>query len=275
MHWSRDGVHYSGVTFGFTGLTGEIVLPPSGGGDFAAVLIGACSNAPAPGPFCQVTVSVTITPTTLLQITITSTSTSLRLLDGATSTLVYDTAAGSASRLRKRSFAVSAVTGSASPPSIALNYVPPATLAAWSTLGEGAGATLTFTWASPVQIAKVTLADRPNLDDNIVAGTLHFSDGQFVNVPELPNDGTPLPLYFSPITTSSLVFVVTSVSETSKNIGLSEMGVFSLLTSPSASGLGPVNLARYTSASGHSAKYQGAAKAIDGVSVVPTTGFAL
>ncbi|KAL8276735.1 hypothetical protein RQP46_010844 [Phenoliferia psychrophenolica] len=145
--------------------------------------------------------------------------------------------------------------------------------AEWATLGEGAGATLTFTWASPVQIAKVTLADRPNLDDNIVAGTLHFSDGQFVNVPELPNDGTPLPLYFSPITTTSLVFVVTSVSEATRNIGLSEMGIFSLLNSPSASGIGPINWARYASASGHSAKYQGAAKAIDGVSVVPTTGF--
>ncbi|KAL8280281.1 hypothetical protein RQP46_007395 [Phenoliferia psychrophenolica] len=145
----------------------------------------------------------------------------------------------------------------------------------WVTLGEGAGATLTFTWAAPVQIAKVTLADRPNRHDNIVAGTLHFSDGQFVDVPQLPNDGTPLPLYFSPITTTSLVFVVTSVSEATRNIGLSEMGIFSLLTAASASGIGPVNWARYASASGHSAKHQGSAKAIDGVSVVPTTDVAV
>ncbi|KAL8280796.1 hypothetical protein RQP46_006800 [Phenoliferia psychrophenolica] len=140
----------------------------------------------------------------------------------------------------------------------------------WVTLRQGVGATLTLSWPFPMQIAKVTLADRPNSRDNILGGTLTFGDaaGQVVNVPQLPNDGTPLSITFNPITTKSLVFRVSSVSATSTNIGLSELSVFSLALSTTAAGTGPVNWARYATAVANTAtKGQSAAKAVDGISL--------
>lgn len=44
----------------------------------------------------------------------------------------------------------------------------------------------------------------------VMNGTLTFSGGQVVAVPTLPNDGTALPLYFAPITVTSMVFKVVS-----------------------------------------------------------------
>ncbi|KAM0752192.1 hypothetical protein T439DRAFT_312308 [Meredithblackwellia eburnea MCA 4105] len=135
----------------------------------------------------------------------------------------------------------------------------------WSSDHQGAGATLTLTWTSTVKISKVTLYDRPNLDDQVTGGTLTFSDGTSVTVPSLPNDGSALSVTFSSKSTTSLKFTVTSVSSTTQNIGLSEIQAFDLASSSTATGVGPVNWARYGSASASSVSIQqGASKSIDG-----------
>lgn len=121
----------------------------------------------------------------------------------------------------------------------------------WSSSGQKAGATLTLSWASPISISQLVFYDRPNVEDQVrtlsfrilslaiadiiclqvIAGTVTFSDGSSLVVPTLPNAGTALPLYFSAVTTTSLVFTVTSVSSTTSNIGLSELQVYGLASS--------------------------------------------
>ena len=97
--------------------------------------------------------------------------------------------------------------------------------AEWATVGGGVGSWLQITWPTSYTIDYVVLFDRPNLDDQILAGTLTFSDGTVLSFGELPNAGEPgltvtLP---SPITTTSILMTVTSVSSTTLNIGLSEI----------------------------------------------------
>lgn len=97
--------------------------------------------------------------------------------------------------------------------------------AEWATVGGKEGSTLTLTWPAPQRIASVVLADRPNEDDDITGGTLTFSDGSTVLVPALPSSGEPLAIAFPWRDTDTLVFTVTSVSDTTYNIGLSEFDV--------------------------------------------------
>ncbi len=52
----------------------------------------------------------------------------------------------------------------------------------WATLGELAGAWIKLSWSSAVSVSQVVLFDRPNLTDNILGGTLLFSDGSSVVV---------------------------------------------------------------------------------------------
>ncbi|KAI5477291.1 Carbohydrate-Binding Module Family 1 protein, cellulose binding protein [Pseudohyphozyma bogoriensis] len=135
----------------------------------------------------------------------------------------------------------------------------------WSSNGEKAGALLTLTWPSPVQISKVVLYDRPNAEDQITGATITFDSGAYVKVGSLPNAGTAYPLYFSPVTTSSLVFNVTSVSSTTSNVGLADFQIFALANSTTAQGLNPVNWARYATATASASAYeQDGYKAIDG-----------
>ncbi|KAI9364888.1 hypothetical protein DFJ73DRAFT_792472 [Zopfochytrium polystomum] len=99
----------------------------------------------------------------------------------------------------------------------------------WASNGEGAGATLTLTWPSAVQITRVTLFDRPNEDDQILAGILTFTDGSkvsSVNFGELNNDGTATPISLPrTFTASTLQLKVTSVSPSTLNVGLAEIVV--------------------------------------------------
>jgi LmbE family N-acetylglucosaminyl deacetylase len=93
----------------------------------------------------------------------------------------------------------------------------------WSTLGGGAGSWLSLSWASPVVLDQVVLFDRPNTADQVTGGTLTFSDGSTVVVPALTNDGSAVPISFSPRATSSVLFTVNSVSANTVNIGLAEI----------------------------------------------------
>jgi LmbE family N-acetylglucosaminyl deacetylase/mannose/fructose/N-acetylgalactosamine-specific phosphotransferase system component IIB len=96
----------------------------------------------------------------------------------------------------------------------------------WATVGGGAGSWLKLAWTSPQTINKVVLYDRPNANDQVTGGTLAFSDGTTVNVPSLNNDGSATTVTFPAVTTTSLLFTVTSVSSTTFNVGLAEIEVY-------------------------------------------------
>ncbi len=96
----------------------------------------------------------------------------------------------------------------------------------WSA-GSKAGASLTLTWDTPQIIDHVALYDRPNTNDQVMAGTLTFSDGSVVPFGALPDDGkTPLTLRFPPKTITSLTFKVSTVKTSTENAGLSEIAVY-------------------------------------------------
>jgi len=94
----------------------------------------------------------------------------------------------------------------------------------WATVGGGAGSWLKLTWSSAQTLSQVVLFDRPNLNDQITAATLTFSDGTVVAAGTLPNNGSALTTTLSqPVTTTSLLFTVKGVSSNTLNIGLSEI----------------------------------------------------
>ena len=72
----------------------------------------------------------------------------------------------------------------------------------------------------------VTLFDRPNLDDQIMGGTLTFSDKSTVSVGPLNNDGTATQVAFAPRNTTSVTFAVSSVGARSRSVGLAEIQVW-------------------------------------------------
>ncbi|KAK4334746.1 Proteophosphoglycan ppg4 [Rhodotorula toruloides] len=94
--------------------------------------------------------------------------------------------------------------------------------AEWSSNGQTAGSWIKLAWSSPVTFNQIQLFDRPNLDDQVMAGNVTFADGSSVLFGALPNDGSsPLILNFaSPITTSSLNLTITAVSSSTANSGL-------------------------------------------------------
>ena len=93
----------------------------------------------------------------------------------------------------------------------------------WATNGQLTG-WIQLTWSSPVQISQVVLYDRPNLSDNIQAGTLQFSDGSTINVGTLSNDGQGYPVTFAPKTAAWVKFTITQA--VGNNTGLAEFQVF-------------------------------------------------
>jgi len=93
----------------------------------------------------------------------------------------------------------------------------------WVSNGEFGGAWLQLSWPSPVRIAQVNLYDRPDTTENILSGTLTFSDGSSLNVGALPTNGRVMPLTFAPKTVSWVVFTVNNAVGTAT--GLSEIQV--------------------------------------------------
>ena len=56
----------------------------------------------------------------------------------------------------------------------------------------------------------------------MTGGTLEFSDGSSVPVPELPNNGSGLTIMFPVRTVTSVRLEITSVSATTTEVGLAE-----------------------------------------------------
>lgn len=135
----------------------------------------------------------------------------------------------------------------------------------WATAGGGGGSWLELGWSTPVSLSRVVLFDRPNSSDQVLGGTLTFSDGSVVTVPQLDNTGGPVVLSFAARSVTGLRFTVTAVSDTTYNIGLAEIQAYSSSsTLPSTT----ENIARTASVSASSDNptySQTMIKAIDGM----------
>jgi LmbE family N-acetylglucosaminyl deacetylase len=95
----------------------------------------------------------------------------------------------------------------------------------WSTQGQGVNAWLQFTWSIAQTISQVVLYDRPNADDNVLAGTLTFSNGASVAVGALPNTSGSRAVSFSARSVTWVRFTVNQISANTYNVGLAEMEV--------------------------------------------------
>jgi LmbE family N-acetylglucosaminyl deacetylase len=127
----------------------------------------------------------------------------------------------------------------------------------WATAGQGVGAWIQLNWATPYQIDRVVLHDRPNYGDQITSATLTFSDGSTVAVGALPNDGTGLEVRFGPVVTTRVRLTVNTVSATTGNVGLAEFEVYG---SAAAGG----NLPPVANAGANQAVAEGASVVLDG-----------
>ncbi len=96
----------------------------------------------------------------------------------------------------------------------------------WSSSKEKAGAWIELRWDREYTIDRINLYDRVNLNDNILAATLTFSDGTSVVVGELPANGWVKEIMFDPKTVSWVRLTVDEVGASTSNVGLSEMEVF-------------------------------------------------
>jgi LmbE family N-acetylglucosaminyl deacetylase len=96
----------------------------------------------------------------------------------------------------------------------------------WASNRERAGAWIQLTWSSPRNISRIVLHDRPNSKEQILGATVQFSDGSTLAIGALPNDGTAAAYSFAPRSVTSLRLTVTSVSTSSRSIGLAEILVF-------------------------------------------------
>lgn len=101
----------------------------------------------------------------------------------------------------------------------------------WAAAGEGVGAWVELHWNTPVSIDRIVLFDRPNGNDQVVSGTLTFSDGTSVPVSALNNDGSASQIVFSARTVTGVRLTVTGVGDNTHNVGLAEFQVFGVGTS--------------------------------------------
>ena len=98
--------------------------------------------------------------------------------------------------------------------------------AEWSS-GQKAGATIRLTWKTPQKINRLSLFDRPNLNDNVTSSQVTFSDGTTLTLGALPNDGiTPYELNFPEKTVEWIEWKALALTPQSENAGLSEIAVF-------------------------------------------------
>src|SRR6267142_3054296 len=93
----------------------------------------------------------------------------------------------------------------------------------WVSASQLSGAWLQLDWPAPVSVAQVNLYDRPLGGENVLAGTLSFSDGTSIAVGALPTDGKLLPVTFAPKTVTWVRFTIDQATGTAA--GLSELQV--------------------------------------------------
>ncbi|MDP9982522.1 LmbE family N-acetylglucosaminyl deacetylase [Pseudarthrobacter oxydans] len=135
----------------------------------------------------------------------------------------------------------------------------------WATVGGKAGSYLNLAFPAAVTLNRVVLFDRPNAGDQITGGTLTFSDGTTVPVPALDNAGQATSISFPDRATTSLRLTVTTVSGTTKNVGLAELQAYPGVTAPAITAANIAALASVTASSQNELAGQTARKAVDGV----------
>ncbi|HSL35295.1 MAG TPA: hypothetical protein VK883_00590 [Arthrobacter sp.] len=139
----------------------------------------------------------------------------------------------------------------------------------WATVGGKAGSYLNLAFPSAVTLNRVVLYDRPNASDQITGGTLTFSDGTTVPVPALDNAGQATGSSFPDTATTSLRLTVTTVSGTTKNVGLAELqaypGTEAPAPAPAPTASNVAASASVTASSQNTTSGQTAVKAVDGV----------
>jgi LmbE family N-acetylglucosaminyl deacetylase len=139
----------------------------------------------------------------------------------------------------------------------------------WTSNGQRAGAWIQLDWAAPVTVGKVVLFDRVNLSDQILQGTITFSDGTTLNIGLLDNVGRGGEYSFAPRSTTSLRYTVTSVSSRTSSVGLAEIQVFAV-----SSGIVP-NLAPSAKASAKQTVAEGEVVQLSGSASSDPNGDAL
>ena len=102
----------------------------------------------------------------------------------------------------------------------------------WVTIGQLAGAWIQLAWPAPVSVAQVNLWDRPSTSENVLGGTLTFSDGSRITVGALPADGSVWPVTFTPRTVNWVRFTIDRAQGSAT--GLSEIEVLGRLASSPA-----------------------------------------
>jgi len=165
------------------------------------------------------TTSTTSTTTSSTTTSSTRSTTSSRTAASSTATNLARQATASSSSFATGQGAAAAVDG-------VISGYPANPGSEWASRGEKAGAWLNLSWSSAVTASRIVLYDRPNGSDQVTAGRITFSDGSTVTVPSLDNGGQATTISFSPRRITSLRFTVTSVSQSTQNIGLSEIQVF-------------------------------------------------
>ncbi len=97
----------------------------------------------------------------------------------------------------------------------------------WASDHQLAGAAITLKWDLPQTFSRVALYDRPDPDDQVVAGRIVFDDGSEEKFGELANDGKTATLVsFPPKTVKWLRVEIEKTSPTTVNAGFSEIAVF-------------------------------------------------
>lgn len=94
----------------------------------------------------------------------------------------------------------------------------------WASNFQGAGAWLRLDWSALRRVKQILLFDRPNLTDQVLSGTLSFSDGTSISVGTLNNAGAPMIISFPEKTITWMTFTINSANYF--NSGLAEIQVF-------------------------------------------------
>ena len=111
----------------------------------------------------------------------------------------------------------------------------------WATLNQRDGAWLNLAWASPKLIDRIVLYDRPGPNEQITSATLSFSGGSTFNVdvPSLANNGSAVAFSFPAVSTTFVHLAITSVSDSSVDIGLAEIEVWTPADQAPVANAGP------------------------------------
>jgi LmbE family N-acetylglucosaminyl deacetylase len=107
----------------------------------------------------------------------------------------------------------------------------------WVSAGELAGAWIQLDWSAPASVSQVNLHDRPLGSENVLAGTLSFSDGTSIAVGALPADGKLLPVTFAPKTVTWVRFTIDQAQGGAA--GLAEIQVLGVVPAQAAANVAP------------------------------------